>query len=265
MSQLLEGKRAVVTGAAAGIGRAIAECFVAEGAVVVAVDIDADAVGRTVEEIGAEDALIGLAADVSSESEVADALSRSREKLGGIDVLCNNAGIQGAITPLVDTDVNDFDRVLAVNIRGVFLGMKHALPEMTARGSGSVINTASIAGHRGWPDSIGYFAAKHAVLGMTRAAAAEVGPRGVRVNAVCPGFIDTDLMRRFADTVLPDDHAAFEGAVTAQIPAGRYGTPAEVAQIYAYLASDRAAFVYGSDWVVDGGTLATRGSFADEP
>jgi NAD(P)-dependent dehydrogenase (short-subunit alcohol dehydrogenase family) len=129
---------------------------------------------------------------------------------------------------------------------------------MIAAGTGSVINTASIAGHRGWTDSVGYFAAKHAVLGLTRAAAAEVSPAGVRVNAVCPGFVDTDLMDRFAQVASPDDIEGFRAGVTSQIPAGRYARPDEIAEIFVFLASDRSSFVYGADWVVDGGTLATR-------
>ena len=262
MTGLLEGKRALVTGGASGIGRAIATRFIDEGCSVVIADRDGAAVHDAALQMSAQRTVLGLQTDVSVEAEVREMVESARDHLGGLDILCNNAGIQGPVASLVDTDVEQFDEILSVDVRGVFLGMKHALPDMIRAGSGSIINTASIAGHRGWPASIGYFAAKHAVLGLTRAAAAEVSPAGVRVNAVCPGFVDTALMARFADLASPDDLSGFRAGVSAQVPLGRYARAEEIANVFVFLASDLSSYVCGADWVVDGGTLATRGLYA---
>jgi NAD(P)-dependent dehydrogenase (short-subunit alcohol dehydrogenase family) len=238
----LTGKVAIVTGAGSGIGRAIATAFVAEGAGVVLAGISGDE-KAVADELGP--AAVPVRADVRSSADVAAVVDTARDRFGGLHVMVNNAGIDGAPGAIADCSEDNFDEVLAVNVRGVFLGMKHALPQIAAAGGGSVINIASVAGLVGFPKMPAYCASKGAVIQLTRVGALDYAAAGIRVNAICPGAIDTPLLRQFDPGM-----AAAAAAVT---PLRRLGRPAEVAALAVFLASDESSFVTGAALPVDGG------------
>ena len=255
MSQRFEGKVALVTGAAAGIGRAAAARLGAEGARLVLVDRDAAHLAATAKELGAEAA---IEADVTDEASVARYVAETEARCGGIDLFVNNAGIEGRVAPIVELTADDWDRVQAVNARGVFLGLREVLRSMARAGrGGAIVNTASMAGVRGGPSFSPYIASKHAVVGLTKTAALESARLGIRVNAVAPGFIDT---RMLAD--LDKAHSAGDVDETrrqreASVPlGGRYGKPEEVASVMAFLLSDDASYVTGNIVLIDGGLNA---------
>jgi 2-keto-3-deoxy-L-fuconate dehydrogenase len=235
------GRRALVTGAGSGIGEAVARGLHAEGAEVVL----ADAVGERVEGVAAElgERAEPLALDVRDEAAVAAAVE-------GLDVLANIAGV-GSTTNAPDTPVEVWDDVFAVNARGTFLCCKHVIPSMIERGGGAIVNMASVAGLVGLPNRAAYCASKGAVISLTRALAIDHVRDGVRVNAVCPGTVDSPWVRR-----LVEDVGESLDALRARQPMGRLGTTDEIAQAVLYLASDAAAFVTGSALVIDGGLTA---------
>ena len=248
MTQRLAGKTAIVTGAAQGIGFAVAEAFVREGAKVVIFDLDRDRATEAAGKIGAD--CVGLQVDVSDEKSVKEGMAAALEVLGRLDIVVNNAGVQRAGS-IEDATVEDWDLQMAVNMRGPFLMLRSALPHL-AQGA-SVINTSSAAGLRGAPGVSGYCASKGGLILFTAAAAAELGSRGIRVNAVCPGWVDTP----FNGPVISqmggvDQHAAM---VRANVPLGRQATPAEIAPTYVFLASDEASYVTGKAIGVDGGVV----------
>jgi NAD(P)-dependent dehydrogenase (short-subunit alcohol dehydrogenase family) len=254
------GKVCIVTGAAGGIGRATALELVRQGARRLSlVDVDADALRETASEVGAGGAeALELAADVSVGEEVAGVVGKTLEAFGRVDVLVNNAAVIGPIVPVGELDEEDFDRVMGVNVRGVFLGLKHVLPLLIAQGAGSVVNVASISGLLGHAGGTAYTASKHAVIGLTKAAAAEAGPYGVRVNAICPGSTRTAQFLTTARGISPQDPDAFiESHTRSQIPLGRLADPSEQARVICFLASDAASYVNGATWVVDGGLVST--------
>lgn len=258
MSERFVGKTVIVTGAAGGIGKAAVALFAREGAKIVAVDLkqspldDALAVA---EAAGGE--AIAVDADVSNPSDVQRYVDEAVSRFGGVDVLFNNAGIEGAVAPLDEYPFDMFEKVLAVNVTGVFLGMKHVIPAFRARGGGCIVNTASVAGLRGNAIIPAYVASKHAVVGLTTSAAATYGKEGIRVNAVCPSPIDTRMMRALEQGISSDDPAGIKQMMEASIPAGRYGTPEEVASLVAFLCSDEASFINGGIYTIDGGMTAT--------
>ncbi len=242
MTKQLEYKVAVVTGAGSGIGAAIAADLHAAGAKVVVADIS----GRqkeTAERLG--DGAVAVQADVSQGADVQRMLEAAGAQFGRLDILCNNAGIEGDLAPLGDCTEENFDRVMAVNARGVFLGMRYAIPLMVAGGGGSIINTASIAGSVAFPTMSPYCASKGAIIAMSRTAAAEYAAAGVRVNCICPGVVSTALVERLPARLL--------SGVSAQTPVGRIARPEEMAGAVVYLASDAASFVTGSLITLDGG------------
>jgi 3alpha(or 20beta)-hydroxysteroid dehydrogenase len=244
------GKTAIVTGAGGQIGRACALRLAREGARVLAVDVDADAAGRTAEEITANRGeALAFAADVTDPESVEGYATRAAEYGGGhVDLLFNNAGIEGPVAPVADYPVQAFDRVLAVNVRGVFLGMRQVIPRLAP--GAAIVNTSSTAGLGGVPGMLAYVASKHAVLGMTRTAARELAPSSIRVNAVCPGPVDSRMMRSLEQgTGLPNAQELF----TATIPFGRYGQVDEVAGVVTFLLSADAGYVTGAAYEVDGG------------
>jgi NAD(P)-dependent dehydrogenase (short-subunit alcohol dehydrogenase family) len=248
---LLSGKNAVVTGAAGTIGTAVCLAFAACGARVAAVD-RAGCDFASLAPI-AKDQLLCLHADVTDEGDVKAYVAAVLRHFGdGIDIALNNAGIEGPVAPVTDYALADFRRVMAVNVDGVFLGMKHVLPGMLARRTGSIINMASVAGLGASPNVVGYIASKHAVVGLTRAAAVEAGPYGVRVNCLCPGPIRSPMI-----DALNRQRGETEETRAVRIPARRYGTAAEVAAMAAFLASDAAAYINGAALPVDGGLGAT--------
>jgi len=252
----LNNKIALITGAASGIGLAAARLFLEEGASLVLVDRNDVALSKATAELGAPDRVMGVAGDVSVEDDVRRYVDATVQRFGRIDVFFNNAGIEGKIAPLIDQDVADFDKVIAVNLRGVFLGLKYVLKVMVAQGSGSVINTSSVAGLRGFANLSPYVASKHAEIGLTRSAAVEVAAAGVRVNSIHPSPIETPMMRSIEDALGPDHPEAVKAQFVAGIPLGRYGEPVDVARLALFLASDDASFITGGQYTVDGGMVA---------
>jgi NAD(P)-dependent dehydrogenase (short-subunit alcohol dehydrogenase family) len=251
-------KVVLITGGGSGIGRAAALGFAQRGATVVVVDRDETATRDTAEMVRKEGVqALHLVADVSQSAQVRAYVEATLDAFGRIDCFFNNAGIEGTVGPLAEYDEDVFDQVLAVNMRGVFLGLRHVLPVMLKQGAGAVVNTSSTAGLVASPGMCAYVASKHAVLGLTKVAAGEVSGNGVRVNAVCPGPIDTRMLRDIAAQVSPDDPEAVQHGFVSSVPIGRAGTAEEVANVVLFLCSDLASNVTGAHYMVDGGRLAS--------
>lgn len=252
----LQDKIALITGGAAGIGLETARLFLAEGAKVVLVDLTGDDLARAADGLDGGDAVLTVAADVSSVDDTAAYVAAALDRFGRIDVFFNNAGIEGRVAPLVDQSIEDFDRVMTVNVRGAFLGLQHVLPGMIERRSGSVINMSSIAGLQGSPNVAPYITSKHAIVGLTRAAAIEAAPANVRVNSVHPSPVNTRMMRSLEEGFSPGKAADVQKQLQASIPLARYGEPLDVANLVLFLASDESAFITGGQFPVDGGLAA---------
>jgi NAD(P)-dependent dehydrogenase (short-subunit alcohol dehydrogenase family) len=247
----------IITGAAGGIGRAAAVRFASEGARVVAVDLpDADLEGVTKAVEGAGGQGLAVGADVTRNEQVEGYVRAAVDAFGGVDFLFNNAGVEGVVSPLVNYPEDRFDHVIDVNLKGVWLGMKHAGPAIIARGGGAIVNTSSIAGLSATAGAIAYGASKHAVIGMTKTAAVEFASRGVRVNAICPAPIETRMMRWLERGLSPDNPEAMHAQIAARMPMGRYGEPEEVAALVAFLCSEDASYITGGIYPIDGGRLA---------
>ncbi len=249
----LDGKIAVVTGAAGVIGTETIKLFAARGARIVAVDRDTAALERAVADLPASAEALAFTADVTREDDVIGYVAAAVKRFGSIDIFYNNAGIEGTITPIVNASLADFRRVLDVNVVGVFLGMKHVLPVMLKQDRGSIINTASIAGLIGSAEVAVYSASKHAVIGLTKSAAQECTGTKVRVNAVCPGLIDSRMLSAIVDARVGRGSPAPLENVVDRVPQRRLGLAKEVAPVVAFLASDDASYVTGSAYTVDGG------------
>ena len=241
---------ALVTGAGSGIGRAIALGLAAEGARVVVSDLDEAGGAETVAAIEKSGGTaIFVRADVSKPEEGAALVGSAVKELGALHVAVNNAGIGGPTAPAGDYPIDGWDRVIAINLSGVFYGMRHQIPALLDSGGGSIVNVASILGQVGFPSSSAYVAAKHGVVGLTRSAALEYAARGVRVNAVGPAFINTPLIEK---NMTPEARAG----LVAKHPIGRLGESEEVAELVVWLSSEKASFVTGSYYAIDGGYLA---------
>ena len=256
----LEGKVAVITGAAGGIGRAAARLFADEGARLALVDLDETALQDTVRSIG-EDRASYTVADVTQPDQTQAYVNAAVNRWGGIDVFLANAGIEGTLSPIPDYPIDIFDRVMAVNVRGAWLGIKYVVPVMRQRG-GSIVITSSTAGIGGTPAMSAYTTSKHAVIGLMRTAALEGAPLGIRVNTVNPAPIETRMMRSIEEqrvAALDDSSISVEQvkeAAAARIPLERYGNPEEVARLMLFLASDDSSFCTGGVYMVDGGRSA---------
>ena len=245
----LEDQVAVVTGAANGFGLAVATRLADEGAKLVLVDRDAEALHGAAEKLGG----LAVVADVSQEAEVDGYVAAAVDAHGRIDLFFNNAGIEGRMAPMTELSVADFDRVWAVNARGVFMGLRAVLRVMKPQGSGVIVNTASMAAIKGAATFSPYIASKHAVLGLTKSAALEGAPYGIRVNCVAPGHIDTRMARDLTAQINPDDPEGVFQTVSNSVPYGkRYGTAAEVASLVMWLLSDESEYVSGGLHLIDG-------------
>jgi NAD(P)-dependent dehydrogenase (short-subunit alcohol dehydrogenase family) len=251
------GKVVVITGGGGGIGRATAVHLAGEGAQIVLVDRAADALAASASAVErAGGTALAVEADVTRRADVDRYVAAARERFGGIDAFFNNAGILGPIAPLVDCPEDEFDRVIAVNLKGVWLGLRAVGALMMARGSGAIVNTASIAGLRSAANLVAYAASKHGVVGLTRTAAVEFARRGVRVNAICPAPIETAMADELEQRWGRGDPATFRKRMSATIPLGRYGKPEEVAPLVVFLLSDEASYLNGGLYTVDGGSMA---------
>jgi NAD(P)-dependent dehydrogenase (short-subunit alcohol dehydrogenase family) len=253
------GKVVIVTGGASGVGRATAERFAAEGASVVVADVDDVGGKQTTDTIqAAGGAATYVSTDVADEEAAVALVRAALDTYGGLDVAVNNAAILGRFLPTADTPTEQFDDIVAVNLRGVFLGMKHQIPALLARGGGSIVNVSSAAGLQAQPAASAYTASKHGVNGLTKTAAVEYAAAGVRVNAVNPGGIDTPMVAKLFASFDEATRAAMAEAPDLH-PLGRSATPAEVAAVIAFLASEDASDVVGACLPVDGGLTAKLG------
>ena len=252
----LDGKRAIVTGAGSGIGRASALLFAREGAKVLAVDKTADTVAETVRQIaGCGGKAIAMAADAGSEADVQAYVKRAIDEFGGLDVVYANAGISGGMVPLFEQTVEYWQEILRVNLIGPFLAIKHAGRHMVAQKSGSIVCTASVAGLRANAGGNPYSASKAGVISLVQTAANSFYGTGVRVNAICPGLIETGMTKPIFDMARERGSAANIGQLN---PLARYGEPHEIAAMAGFLASDEASYVNGQAFAVDGGLSATH-------
>ena len=251
MSGRFDGKVAFVTGATRGIGRATALAFAREGANVVVADVAAEGnqeTSRLIEQAGGR--ALAVSCDVRRGEDIRAALHAGVERFGRLDIAFNNAGIEQPVKPAHEISDDEWDRLVAVNLRGAFLSMKHEIELMREHG-GAIVNTSSGAGVKGFKGQAAYAATKHGLIGLTKSAALDYAAANIRINAICPGIIDTDMMRRFTG-----DTDEGRAAVIAQEPIGRMGRPEEIAGAVLWLCSDEAAFTIGHAMVVDGGQTA---------
>src|SRR5246127_2263014 len=255
------GKVALITGGANGIGRATALGFANGGAKIVLVDRDqaaGDATAGVIRQQGGEARF--LAADVTKSTEVRGYVEAALDAYGAIDCFFNNAGVEGKWAHTAEYDEDMFDAVIGVNVKGVFLGLRHVLPVMLQQRRGAIVNTASVAGLVATPGMPAYVASKHAVIGLTKTAAGEVARQGIRVNAVCPGPVDTRMIHSLEAQLSPGDPAAVNQRYQASLPTGRYSTAEEIANMVLFLCSALASNTTGGQFVVDGGRTSTGGA-----
>ncbi len=251
----LDGKVAIITGGSGGIGIEAGRLFVREGAQVLLVDLSEAPLRQAVHNIGSE-AVSYAVADVTQPEQVQHYIRVAVERYGGIDISLCNAGIEGVVQPITDYPVEVFDTVMAVNVRGVWLGLKYVMPEMQKRGGGSIVITSSVAGIRGTANVSAYITSKHAVIGLMRTAALEGAPYGIRVNTVNPAPIETRMMRSLEEGFAPGAADQAKQRIAASVPLQRYGSPEEVAQVMLFLASDESRYCTGGVYMVDGGISA---------
>ena len=252
----LDGRVAIITGGSGGIGRAAAKRFIDEGAKVLLVDLEESALRSALDAIGKTNAG-SIAADVTGDDDTQRYVKTAVERYGRIDIYLANAGIEGRFTPIPDYPIEVFDRVIAVNVRGVWLGLKHVIPAMAKGGGGSIVITSSTAGIHGYVGASAYVASKHAVIGMMRTAALECAPLKIRVNTVNPAPIETRMMRSIEEQLAPGHSGQAKEQFQSTIPLGRYGHPEEVADVMLFLASDQSSFCTGGVYMVDGGVSST--------
>jgi NAD(P)-dependent dehydrogenase (short-subunit alcohol dehydrogenase family) len=251
----LKDKTAIITGAAGGIGAATAKLFAREGANLMLVDVDGAALKQLAAALEIDNVTYAVA-DVGDAEQTAGYVDKTVERFGGVDVLYANAGVEGKVTPLTDLTEADFDRVWRVNVRGVWLAIRAAAPQIVARGGGSIIATSSVAGLVGSPGLGAYVTSKHGVMGLVRVAALELAAQNIRVNAINPGPLDNRMMRSIESQAAPADPDAVKRNFETTIPLHRYGTSEEIAKLALFLASDDSSYCTGGSFVADGGFLA---------
>ena len=255
---LLDNKVAIITGGAGGIGSAAARLFVENGCSVMLVDRSSEALEQAVRSIGG-DRIASSTADVTDPVAVAAYTQATVDQFGGLDIALLNAGITGPNTLIDDYPLETFDEVMSVNVRGVWLGLKAAIPHIKRRGSGAIVMTSSIQGLAAMPGTTGYTTSKHAVVGMMKGAALELARHNIRVNAINPGFVATPMMDRIHRSSAPDAPESVEAALSATVPLRRYARAEEIARLMLFLASSESAYCTGACYLADGGTLASFG------
>ena len=254
--QRLDGKVAIITGATGGIGEATAKLFLNLGAKVMLVARSADKLAATKGRLEAHGEVAGSISDAADEAGMAAAVTATLDRFGGLDILVANAGTEGVLKPIEALSVEEFEDTMRTNVTGVWLAMKHCVAPLKQRGGGSIVALSSIAGMIGFPAMAPYIASKHAVYGLVKTAALELGPSNIRVNAVGPGPIDNRMMDSLQNQLSPDDPAALRTGVESTIAMRRYGTDEEVAHLLAFLASDASSYCNGSIYMIDGGYVA---------
>jgi len=254
--QRLDGKVAIVTGATGGIGEATAKLFLELGAKVMLVARSAEKLDATLGRLSPLGNVAGSVAEAADEAAFAAAVAATIDRFGGLDILIANAGTEGALKPIEALGVDEFEDTMRTNVTGVWLSMKHCVAPLKARGGGSIIALSSIAGCIGFPAMAPYIASKHAVYGLVKTAALELGPSNIRVNAIGPGPIDNRMIDSLQNQLSPDDPAALRSGIEATIAMRRYGTNEEVAHLLAFLASDASSYCNGAMYLIDGGYVA---------
>ena len=252
MTGIMDGKVVIITGAASGIGRATAQIFAREGARVIIADVNEKGGEETLSMINKQGHQgMFVKTDITVETDIKTLIDRAMNAHGRLDAAYNNAGVEGKQALTADMPPNEFDKIIAANLRGVYLCMRYQILAMLKGGGGAIVNTASAAGLIGIPGMSAYCASKHGVIGLTKAAALEYAKSGIRVNCVCPGAIDTPMLSRVTQT-----DPAVLGQLIASEPIGRMGRPSEIGEAAVWLCSDHASFVTGHAMAVDGGLVA---------
>lgn len=249
----LQGKVVVITGGAGGIGKETAAQCLRAGAKVAIVDLMEEALNKARTELKDYGEVIAIQADVTNEDDVKNYVDTTVRAFGTIDAFFNNAGIEGKVAPITEQTVENFDKVMSVNVRGVFLGLKHVLPIMMEKKSGSIINTSSVAGLNGSPLVAPYIASKHAVVGLTKTAAIEAAPYNVRVNSIHPSPVNTRMMRSLEEGFNPGKAQEAKQSFEQSIPLRRYAEAKDIANLVVFLASDESSFITGAQYRIDGG------------
>lgn len=248
-----KGKVIMITGAAGDIGKEIARLFQQKGAKLILIDLDKDDLEQTALELNLQDFLI-YPANVTNEKEIEGCVHNIMDTYGRIDVLINNAGIEGKYKGMIETLADDFVKVMNVNVMGVFYGLKHVMNVMINQGFGNIVNMSSIAGLRGSPGLASYSASKHAVIGLTKTAAMESAEHGIRVNAVCPAPVNTRMMGEIDAIKDPKDPLKARESYEGSIPLGRYAEPYEIAELILFLSSEKSSYITGGCYRIDGGS-----------
>ena len=251
----LAGKTAVITGGAGGIGRAAARLFAEEGASVLIADLSEESLGAAVDDIGSNQVSYCVT-DVTNADENDEMIAVAEARYGAVNILLANAGIEGAVKPTLEYDEETFDHVMAVNVKGVWLGLKSVIPAMLKCGGGSIVITSSVAGLSGGPNVAPYSTSKHAVIGLMRSVAKEYAAMNIRVNTVNPSPVETRMMRSLEEGIAPGASATVHDRIVERIPMGRYAEPIDIARVMLFLASDDASWITGSVYAADGGNSA---------
>ena len=252
----LANKVALITGSTGGIGEASAKLFLTEGASVMLVGRSKEKLQETMARLGASKAVATFVAEAADEAGMAAAVAATVGAFGGLDIVFANAGMEGTVGMIADSQLADFERVVRTNVSSVWLAIKHSVTPMRQRGGGSIIVTASISGERGFAGGAPYVTSKHAVIGLVRSAALELAAAGIRVNAIAPGPIDNRMIRSIETQISPDSPDKIREFMLSKIAMGRYGTNEEVAEMALFLASDASSYSTGGTFMVDGGFTA---------